>query len=112
MTSRVAAPADPARLGGQHPLAAGIRGLYAVTPDGLGDARLLECCTRALHGGVRVLQYRCKQGNPLDRVRQAQALRALTRQHQALLIINDDPLLAMLVQVGICLHSKTFSFAH
>ena len=71
-----------------------IRGLYAVTPDGLPDDRLLEQCRAVLAGGTRLLQYRNKAADTGTRSRQALALRSLTREHAALLIVNDDAELA------------------
>ena len=73
-----------------------IRGLYAITPEGLDDADLSARCSAVLRGGARVLQYRSKHGNALTRVRQATLLRRLTRVHQAVLVVNDDPVLASL----------------
>ncbi|POZ63041.1 thiamine phosphate synthase [Chromobacterium alticapitis] len=67
-----------------------VEGLYAVTPDGLDDARLFELTAAALAGGARVLQYRDKSGDAARRLRQATALRRLCRVHGALFIVNDD----------------------
>ncbi len=91
MTSPVAVPADRVC---QRAL---VHGLYAVTPDGLADDVLLSACRDVLSGGAQVLQYRDKTADAMRRVRQATLLRGLTRQHQRLLIINDDPVLAALV---------------
>jgi thiamine-phosphate pyrophosphorylase len=71
-----------------------IRGLYAITPESLDDAILMQRCDAVLRGGARVLQYRSKHADAALRLRQARSLRALTREHGALLVINDDPLLA------------------
>lgn len=82
--SSSADPADRERM------RARIRGLYAVTPDGLDDASLLARCRAVLSGGVCLLQYRSKDADAATRLRQAQALRTLTREFGALLFINDD----------------------
>lgn len=74
-----------------------VRGLYAVTPEGLADADLVSRCAAVLRGGARLLQYRNKDGDALTRIRQATLLRDLTHAHGALLVINDDPVLA-----GLC----------
>ena len=71
-----------------------IRGLYAVTPDDLDEADLLARCGAVLEAGARVLQYRDKSVSDTVRRQRATALRALTRSHRALLIINDDAALA------------------
>jgi thiamine-phosphate pyrophosphorylase len=71
-----------------------LRGLYAITPDGWPESRLLEVTGHILRGGARIVQLRDKSADPARRTRLAQSLRALTRAHDALLIINDDALLA------------------
>ncbi len=71
-----------------------IRGLYAITPDEADTDVLLRKVRLALQGGVRLLQYRNKTADAAMRRVQARALRALTREYSALLIINDDVRLA------------------
>lgn len=72
-----------------------LRGLYAITdPHLLPGDRLLPACADVLAGGARMLQYRDKPADVTTRLQRARALRALTREHDALLIINDDPQLA------------------
>lgn len=74
-----------------------LRGLYAITPD-LADTALLVSKTReALRGGVRFLQYRNKRADRRLATEQALALRAVTQETAARLIINDDADLAVLV---------------
>lgn len=92
-----------------------LTGLYAITDAGQNDTRqLLRDVEQALLGGVRVLQYRYKyrheyrhkhrhtappgKADPQQALDTAHALRALTRRHDARLIINDDPQLAHAVQ--------------
>jgi thiamine-phosphate pyrophosphorylase len=72
-----------------------ISGLYAVTletPDGDWLAVQVE---RALIGGARVVQYRNKSADRDLQRRQAARLRELCREHEAVLIINDDVGLAL-----------------
>lgn len=71
-----------------------VEGLYAVTPDGLDDARLFALAAAALAGGARALQYRDKSGDAGRRLRQAAELQRLCRAHGALFIVNDDVELA------------------
>ncbi|MFC4160517.1 thiamine phosphate synthase [Chitinimonas lacunae] len=66
-----------------------IDGLYAITPDWLDDEHLLETVEAVLAGGVSLLQYRNKRADAATRLRQARALRALTRRFTVPLIIND-----------------------
>lgn len=74
-----------------------LQGLYAVTDPALGE-RLIAAVAEALEAGVRIVQYRDKRGDAPQREMEAIVLRALTRRHDALLIINDDPDLAAAVQ--------------
>jgi len=67
-----------------------MRGLYAITPEGLHGATLVEAATQALAGGARVLQYRDKSGDRARRLADATALCSLCRTHGALFIVNDD----------------------
>lgn len=74
-----------------------LRGLYAITPDGLGEADLMARVEAALKGGTGILQYRDKT-SPISRQADvARKLRALCRTFGALLIINDDVALALSV---------------
>ncbi|WP_153115897.1 thiamine phosphate synthase [Rhodocyclus tenuis] len=74
-----------------------LRGLYAITPDGLPEATLLAQAEAALAGGAAVLQLRDKSSDAARRLRLAQALAALCRRHGALFIVNDDLALALAV---------------
>lgn len=74
-----------------------LRGLYAVTPEVSDGTRLLRQVEAALSGGCRLVQLRDKQSSMSERVARAHALRALTRRHGALLLINDDLALCQLV---------------
>jgi thiamine-phosphate pyrophosphorylase len=71
-----------------------ITGLYAITPDTPDTDELLRCVRPALRGGARVLQYRNKSAAAALRLRQAQALRQLTREFGTTFIVNDDARLA------------------
>ena len=64
-----------------------LRGLYAITPEGVepGKVRL------ALEGGVALLQYRNKTRDPVH----ARAIATLARQFGVPVIINDDLELAL-----------------
>lgn len=75
----------------------GIRGLYAVTPDGLEDGDLLVRVARALDGGARVVQYRNKSVGHGICTRQARALQTLCRGHGVPLIVNDHVEMAEMV---------------
>ncbi|MBI5439185.1 MAG: thiamine phosphate synthase [Nitrosomonadales bacterium] len=71
-----------------------ISGLYAITPDEPDTAELLRKVRLALLGGARVLQYRNKIADAELRLKQAEALRELTREFAVALIVNDDIVLA------------------
>jgi thiamine-phosphate pyrophosphorylase len=72
----------------------GIEGLYAVTPDILDTDELLRRVRLALQGGAGVLQYRNKSAGADLKLRQANALRALTQEFDTTFIVNDDAQLA------------------
>ncbi len=80
-----------------------LRGLYAITDSQLlAGGRLLPYVEAALAGGARLLQYRDKSEDAGRRLREAEALQALCRQHGAQLIINDD--LELAARLGAGLH--------
>lgn len=74
-----------------------IRGLYAITPDIQDTAELLHKVRLALQGGALLVQYRNKIADTALRLKQAHALRGLTREFAVPLIINDDAALAQQV---------------
>ncbi len=61
-----------------------LHGIYPILNEG---ARTLELARAVLDAGVRIVQYRAKNGIRSECVR---ALRGLTRERDALLILNDD----------------------
>lgn len=71
-----------------------LRGLYAITPDGLDKPTLLTGVEAALRGGVRLVQYRDKARRPAEQADRAYALLSLCRRFGARLIVNDDVALA------------------
>jgi thiamine-phosphate pyrophosphorylase len=74
-----------------------LRGLYAITPEGLPPLVLLARVEAALRGGVAFVQYRNKDGDSQQRVEQAGALLELCHRFGARLIINDDLALALAI---------------
>ena len=74
-----------------------LRGLYAVTPEGLAREALIARAECALVGGARLLQYRSKDTDPRRRKEIAQVLASLCRRHRAAFIVNDDVELALAV---------------
>ncbi|MDS4012784.1 MAG: thiamine phosphate synthase [Candidatus Accumulibacter sp.] len=74
-----------------------LRGLYAITPEGLTRADLLLRVRAALAGGAVVVQYRDKLASDDERRATASALRALCREFAAPLLINDDLDLALAI---------------
>jgi len=61
-----------------------LHGIYPILNEG---ARTLELARAVLDAGVRIVQYRAKNGIRSECVR---ALRELTRERDALLILDDD----------------------
>lgn len=74
-----------------------LRGLYAITPDGIGRDDLLNRVQAALRGGVRMVQYRDKTRDAAQRADIAHALGALCRRYGASFLVNDDLALALAV---------------
>lgn len=72
-----------------------LRGLYAITPECLDPARLIEQVDAALRGGARIVQYRDKQRDLAQQAQIARNLRALCHRHGARLIVNDSLPLAL-----------------
>lgn len=72
-----------------------MRGLYVLTdPDLIPDAALPGRVRRAIAGGASAVQYRDKRPGYQGHLERARALRLVTRELGALLIVNDDPRLA------------------
>jgi hydroxymethylpyrimidine kinase/phosphomethylpyrimidine kinase/thiamine-phosphate diphosphorylase len=70
-----------------------LSGLYLITDDNR-DGALPSRVAAALHGGVRIVQYRDKQATATEKLTMALRLVALCHQAGAILIINDDAVLA------------------
>lgn len=73
-------------------------GLYAITPEGLDDAVLLQRSECAIVHGARVLQWRDKSTEAARRLVIARSLARLCRSQGVLFIVNDDLELARAVQ--------------
>ena len=69
--------------------------LYVITGDHGGEVETARIVEAALEGGANVIQLRKKTMAMLEQYRLALALRILTREHEALLIINDHADLAI-----------------
>ena len=74
-----------------------LRGLYAITPDGVDSGQLLEKVRLALEGGIALLQYRNKMITKEARRKEAKELAQLARAHKVPFIVNDDIELALAV---------------
>jgi thiamine-phosphate pyrophosphorylase len=71
-----------------------LRGLYAITPDGVDAKALVQMVSAALKGGARLIQYRQKSVEARDQAVQARELNELCLASGASLIINDNVELA------------------
>ena len=68
-----------------------LNGLYAITDDSVTDTqKTIISVKQALRGGARVIQYRDKSSNQKQRLETCLALRELTKQFDAIFIVNDD----------------------
>lgn len=72
------------RVSDREQRAALLHGIYAIVNE---SPRTLEIARAALDAGIRVLQYRAKRGIVAETL---QSLREMTRDRNALLIVNDD----------------------
>jgi thiamine-phosphate pyrophosphorylase len=69
--------------------------LYVITGDHGDEIETARIVEAALEGGANVIQLRKKTMPMVEQYRLALALRILTREHEALLIINDHADLAI-----------------
>ena len=75
-----------------------LKGLYAITDQHLiSESNFQQAVELALQGGASILQYRDKSDDRKKRLQQANTLRSLCDQYDALCIINDDIELARAV---------------
>ena len=80
----------------RQPLRERLRGLYVIVdPQASRGRPVLQVAEAALRGGARVVQLRDKATPKGDLLPTALRLRELCERHQALLIINDHPDLAL-----------------
>ncbi|OIO72290.1 MAG: thiamine-phosphate diphosphorylase [Zetaproteobacteria bacterium CG1_02_53_45] len=75
-----------------------VSGIYGILPADIDTADLLGMAEAALKGGVSVLQLRDKKQGYKRAIKRAKALRELTQQYGAKLIIND--LVGLAVDAG------------
>lgn len=71
-----------------------IEGLYVVTDPALSGSVLSDAVEHAIAGGASMVQYRQKDRRLPAYRDDAVELRKISRRHQTVLIINDNPLLA------------------
>ena len=73
--------------------------LYGITAYEYSNGRSNEDVVKAmLEAGIKLIQYREKERHPGIKLRECDAIRRLTREAQATLIINDHPDLALMVE--------------
>lgn len=75
-------------------------GLYGITAERLSRGRSnIEVARAMIEGGIRIIQYREKRHQKSSReiLRECQAIRTLTLEHNVLFIINDYVDVALLV---------------
>ena len=71
-----------------------LKGIYAITPDGLNEETLYKKAYKLLEEGVKILQYRDKFRLHEQKKIIAKELRNICNKFDSLLIINDDAKLA------------------
>jgi thiamine-phosphate pyrophosphorylase len=75
--------------------AAGLRGLYAITPETGDTAWLVARVRECLEGGARLVQYRAKRIGAAVALEQARAIAQACREAGVALIVNDSVELAL-----------------
>lgn len=72
--------------------------LYALTSErhSLGRSNL-DVVQAMLDAGVTLVQYREKKKTPVQKLRECEVIRELTRRYGALFVVNDDVALAQIV---------------
>jgi len=75
-------------------LRASLHGLYVITDEGATGGHQ-AMARAAISGGARILQLRAKSTPPRQLLETAHTLRRLTREAGVLLLINDNPDLAL-----------------
>ena len=89
-------------------------GVYAITPNTNDLSLLVRQVEGAIKGGVRLFQYRDKVSSPDQKISAAKRLKQVIHASGGLLIINDDPYLAEMVDaagVHIGRHDQAFERA-
>ena len=70
-----------------------LKGLYVITDRPMCLERSMpveKIVARAIAGGARIIQYRNKQSPAAARLYEARLLAKLCKQHDVMLLINDD----------------------
>ncbi len=74
-----------------------LRGLYAITQEGLSEAQLFGKTEAIVANGARLLQYRDKSRDARKRLAQARWLQQCCQQYGCHFLVNDDIELAAAV---------------
>ncbi|MFP3195953.1 MAG: thiamine phosphate synthase, partial [Caldivirga sp.] len=82
------------------------RGIYGITDDSYRVKSHVEAARVFLEGGVRIIQYRRKEGSIRLMLQEAREIRRLCNQYGALMIVDDRVDVAVLadadgVHVGL-----------
>lgn len=84
-----------------------LTGLYAITDPALMGTTLVTKVEQAIHGGIKILQYRNKTAPLSQQEQEARTLAQLCKKNNVLFIINDNVELAIKVNAdGVHLGQK------
>ena len=87
-----------------------LKGIYAVTPDGLKRESLLRKVEDIYRAGIKIVQYRNKTLSDNVNIEIAKELLEISKKYKGTLIINDDPYIAKTVGAkGVHLGQKDIS---
>ncbi|MDQ6993744.1 MAG: thiamine phosphate synthase [Mariprofundus sp.] len=72
-----------------------LTGVYAILPADLATDQLLATATAVLKGGISIVQFRDKKSGYNRALKRAKALRSLTTEYGACLMVNDSVQMAL-----------------
>jgi thiamine-phosphate pyrophosphorylase len=74
-------------------------GLYAITDEKLSNGKdNIAVVKEMLNAGIKIIQYREKNKSKLEKFKQCETLRKLTREYNCFFIVNDDIDIALAVE--------------
>lgn len=74
------------------------KGIYGITGDNFSKGRSnYFCVEEMIRGGIKIIQYRAKNKDTREKVKEAKEIRELCKKNGVLFIVNDNIDIALLV---------------